>query len=522
MRPATSILIADPSASRAEAVSAALAALAGPDLRIEIADHGVGALERALSESPDLVIAAHGLPLMDAPRLAEIVASNPRTRNARFLFLGEPDPSARFDLAPGDEQIPATLRPEEIAEVARDLLERRERIAEFDARTGVGERGTGTLEELSLVDLVGLLHVGRKSGCLEVEHHDPDSGPCEGAIWVCDGEIVDARTGAAQREKALFRMLRWSDGDFCFGPADWDEPSRMQVPTRALLAEGLRQLHEWTRLATRLPATDSLIRLRVRPDELPGGVHPLTREVLGLLDSHERVGDLVDRCTFPDYQVLRTLHTLVERGLVSLHHAASPAEPQGDLTLFSQAQVRRLRDWVRAAQGRARELRDPRLLVSASDPTALADFANLLRPIPSVTLSCEMERGGIANDELTPLGRVRIDDRLGIELVHVPSVERFAPFWMRAAHGSLGVMFLLSGPVSEAVERLAPMVAAMHRLPRARLFHAVLLGKGERLEPDELHENLSLIDDASLFLLPLDTAKEPATLVARMFSRLVP
>jgi CheY-like chemotaxis protein len=513
------ILIADSHAARGEAVAVELEER-GHDVRV--AEHGVAALERALGDGPKLVIAAHGLPLVDAPRLAELVGSNPRTRDARFLFLGEPEQGTRFAMGLGDEQVPATLRPADIADVACELLERQERIADFDALTGKGEHSSGTLEQLSLADLVRLLHVGGKSGCLEVEHQDPTHGPLEGAIWVRDGEIIDARTGSAEREKALFRMLTWKDGDFAFAPGQSDAPPRMRVATRALLAEGVRQIKEWSRRSTQLPQLDALIRLRVSPAELPAGIHPLTQEVLAQLETYQQVGEVVDHCTFPDYQVLRTLQTLEERGLVALSRAQLPAEPLPESGLFSSAQVRRLREWVRDTQGRPREPRDARLVVAASDPAALADFANLLRPIPGVTLSAEMERGAIAPDDLAPLGRVRIDERLGIELVHVPSLARFAPFWTRAGHGSLGALFLLSGAVGEAVTRLQPMVAAMQRLPRMRLFHAAMLAKGDRLSPNELRENLSLFDDASLFLLPLEASKDPASLVVRMFARMVP
>jgi CheY-like chemotaxis protein len=513
------ILIADANRERAAGVARALE---DRGHQVAIADHGVAALERALGDGPKLVVAAHGLPLVDAPRLAEIVGSNPRTRDARFLFLGEPDPAARFEQGLGDEQVAATLRYDDIADAAGELLERQDCIAQFDAVTGKGERGAGSLKQLALVDLVRLLHLGRKSGCLEIEYCDPVQGPLEGAIWVRDGEIIDARTGCAEREKALFRMLGWKHGDFCFGPGSCDEVPRMRVPTRALLAEGMRQLQEWTRLATRLPPLDALIRLRVSPGELPAGIHPLTREVLGLLETYERVGDIVDHATFPDYQVLRTLSRLDERGLVALNRSHAAGERRSGSGLFSPAQLRRLRDWIRESQGRPRELRDARLLVAASNPTALADFANLLRPIEGVCLSPEMDRGTIGAADLATLGRVRIDERLGIELVHLPARARFAPFWQRAGHGSLGVLFLLSGSVSEAVAQLQPMVAAMRRLPRMRLFHAVLLAKGDRLEPDEVRENLSLFDEASLFLLPLEASKDPTNLVASLFARLVP
>ncbi|MGY8738993.1 MAG: response regulator, partial [bacterium] len=87
------------------------------------------------------------------------------------------------------------------------------------------------------------------------------------------------------------------------------------------MAEGLRQLDEWNRLAPKFPPFESPVKLAVDRGELPTTVHPLTQEILRLLESAERVSDVVDNCTHPDYQVLRTLHTLAERGIVEFGRA---------------------------------------------------------------------------------------------------------------------------------------------------------------------------------------------------------
>ena len=521
-RPAVLVALAD-----AERAAALAEALEGRGQTTLLASHGVEALERALASAARLVIAGHGLPLVDAPRLAEIVRSNPRTRGARFLFIGEPEggadgEGAAFELGVGDQQLPATLRNDDLVDAASEMLAQQDWIHDFDRATRHGETGSGSLDQLDIADLIQLLHLGGKTGCLEVDHEAPDARCSEGVIWFRGGEIVDARAGLAEGEKAVFRMLQWREGYFRFGPGRGEPVARVLAPTRSLLAEGLRQSAEWTRLGNRLPPLDARVRLRVKTGDLPASVHPLTHEVLVLLEVYDRVADILDHATFPDYQVLRTLHTLAERELLQIGHAEGASlDVPGD-GLFSQAQVRRLREWMRDAQGRPRELQPARLCVAAADPAALADLANLLRPIDGVELSHEMERGRIGADEVTTLATVRVDDDHAIELVHVPSLPRFAPFWRRAAHGTLGTIFLLSGSVGRSAGQLAPMLDAVKSLPRARVFHAVLLGKRERLSPDELRENLSLMDDASLFLLPLESGKDPASLLARLFGRIVP
>lgn len=512
------LLIADGNRARAERLAEAVRA---EDLRVELADNGVVAIERALALAPAVLVAAHGLPLVDAPRLAEIVAANPRTHSTRFLFVGEAE-SASFRPSIGDEQVHATLRPADVADVVATMFERHERAHHFAFGPGEARDRVGRLEQLALADVIGLLHEGGKSGRLALEHEDLRGERRVGALEIERGEIVSAQAGRASGEKALFRMLQWESGSFRFGPRGSSESTRLGMPTQKLLAEGLRQASEWRRLATQLPPVDSRLRLRVEPGALPEGVHPLTQEVLTLIELHDRVGDVVEQCSFPDYQVLRTLHTLEQRGIVSIVRSESEPPVRARDGLFSEAQTRRLREWMRDAQGHPAAPRPARLVVAASDATGLPDLANLLRPLPGVALSAAMERGRIASDELASLGRIRIDDQHAIELVHVPSRERFAPLWPRAVHGSLGMIFLLSGGVGDAVSLLAPMMSAVRALPRARVFHAALLGKGERLVPDELRENLSLIDEGSLFLIPLEQTKDPSSLLARLFARIVP
>jgi hypothetical protein len=49
-----------------------------------------------------------------------------------------------------------------------------------------------------------------------------------------------------------------------------------------------------------------------------------------------------------------------------------------------------------------------------------------------------------------------------------------------------------------------------------------MLSSGERLSPDELRDNLSLIDEASLFLMPIEPGKDPSSLLRSLFARIVP
>ncbi|MCZ6463368.1 MAG: DUF4388 domain-containing protein [Proteobacteria bacterium] len=514
------VLIADGNADRGRRLAAACQAAR---IQCKTAPHGAAALELALAERPALVVAQLDLPLVDALKLAEILRANPRTRSARFLFLGD-DADLGQRGSVGDVLLPSVQNPDDILPTLKELMERQDRIELLDAEAESAGEAAGELAQLALAELLQLFHISRRSGRLELRARGDDGGELRGSILIRDGEVIQAQTGSVEGPKALFRLLAWRRGRFAFESGRSDEPPKILTPTRALLVEGLRQLREWERLAAQLPSLDTYAKLKVKTGELPNIVHPLTQEVLLLLELYPRVRDVVDRCSFPDYQVLRTLHTLSQRGIVELGGAAGRRIGPSTETvgLFDEAQSRRLRTWLRDGLPGERGPARGKLLIVAAEPEATPDFVNLLRQIPGIELAPGVATEKSWPGELALLGQIRLDETSRIDLIHVPASDRFAPLWPLAGYGALGTLFLLSGSIGEAAEKVRPVSDALRNLPRARIFHLVMLAKGERISPDELRENLSLIDEASLFLLPLDSGKEPAALLRNLFARVVP
>jgi signal recognition particle receptor subunit beta len=146
----------------------------------------------------------------------------------------------------------------------------------------------------------------------------------------------------------------------------------------------------------------------------------------------------------------------------------------------------------------------------------------MLARLPGVAIEERFSSGAYSADDLATVGRIAVEDELGIQLVHTPIGERFAPLWQLAGHGALGALFLLTGPASQAVERVRPMLATLRRLPRARIFSVLLLEKGERVAPEEVRENLALLDQGSLFLIPLESFEKSGVLLREMLQRVLP
>jgi len=512
------VLIADNHRDRAFQIADACRA---HGLEPRTVGHGTRALEVALQRPPAVLVAPLDLPMIDAAKLASILRANPRTQNVRFVFLAEQaGQGARADYL--DEVVALPADANQVALLVEGIVNRQARLEDVGKASDGSHGVTGELSQISLPDLVQLFLVNRRSGVIELVRRGAGDEEERGVLHLREGEVVQAAVGAVEGEKALYRLLTWTRGSFAFQHGTGDVPRQIQAGTRNLLMEGMRQVDELARLSGDLPSPDAHVALRVKTAELPNTIHPLTQEVLLLLEIYGTIRDVVDRSSFPDYQVLRTLQTLAERGMIEIRRGAAPRTGLSEAErLFATAQAHRLRDWL-SRMGAGTGAGGAKLLVVSADEGATHDFVRLLRGLPGIRLEGAFAGGTFSGEDLAPIGRLPVEGDLGLQLVHVPAGPRYAPLWPLAAHGAIGTVFLMAGAIGPAATRLRPVAEALRGLPRARMFHVVLVRKGERSLADDLRENTRLFDEVPLFLLPLERDKEPLALLRGLFSRVLP
>jgi CheY-like chemotaxis protein len=103
-----------------------------------------------------------------------------------------------------------------------------------------GGRGvSGSLQEMSLPDVIQILGNGRKGGRLKVI-----SGPLQGELMFQDGSIHDARFGDLGGAEAVYGILRLMEGDFELEPDTTPVEDVIGIPTHHLLLEAMRRLDE--------------------------------------------------------------------------------------------------------------------------------------------------------------------------------------------------------------------------------------------------------------------------------------
>jgi CheY-like chemotaxis protein len=267
---------------------------------VDRAGHGAAALEIALERVPEVIVCPIDLAVIDGSRLAEILRGNPRTRNTSFVFLVNDELDAPLALGSRDATVVSPWAEGDILDDIDAVEERGSRFGEVRPDSEI----EGKLAQISVVDLLQIFQMNHRSGTLRVIAPG-NSGSA--AVLLREGQVVDAVVPlpdgtTVNGDKALYRLLRWSEGRFEFipGPAGSDA-ARITKGTRVLLLEGMRHKDEWDRVIAELPPLDSRLRV-VRPAEAANEIHPLTVEVLEAAAAYRRADAIVDHCSAPDYQ----------------------------------------------------------------------------------------------------------------------------------------------------------------------------------------------------------------------------
>ncbi|MBI3872768.1 MAG: DUF4388 domain-containing protein [candidate division Zixibacteria bacterium] len=112
---------------------------------------------------------------------------------------------------------------------------------------------TGTLDHLSLIDMVQILAAGTRSVKIDLVH-----GHEHGRIILWQGQVRFAETPATHGEDAIYEMLTWHDAAFSFAPVDEMPAPNCTMPNEAILLEGCRRLDEGLKPATAQQSINTL------------------------------------------------------------------------------------------------------------------------------------------------------------------------------------------------------------------------------------------------------------------------
>ena len=243
----------------------------------------------------------------------------------------------------------------------------------------------GSLKEASLPDVIQLLFLGRRTGCLALaDRHN------FGTIYFEDGHIIYAaivnrrdRLGdilvrsqrisadqlreavdrqesdrerklgeilvelgmlpreelesymRLQIEEAVYYLFTWSTGTFNFeaGVRPEREDFLVRINPEYLLLEGARRVDEWSLIEKKIPSFDLIFSVEPsRIDESAPELTPEQERLLPLLDGSRDVQQLIEDSGLVEFEVGKALYGLITAGFahrVGTSTAAAPAVHDG-------------------------------------------------------------------------------------------------------------------------------------------------------------------------------------------------
>ena len=193
----------------------------------------------------------------------------------------------------------------------------------------------GNLSEASLPDVLQLLAMGSKTGCLTLH-----VGEASGSIYFENGLVCYASlsTRALDTDDAVFAMFNWTHGAFSFEPGE-NPPAgvvRTAVDPQELLLEGARRVDEWSLIEKKVPNFDVVFALD-RHQMLHNTI-AFTREqqtLLPLIDGNRSVRELMQESKLGEFAIGKALYGLVSGGfLVAVNSQAD--EPVVSDTIIAE------------------------------------------------------------------------------------------------------------------------------------------------------------------------------------------
>ena len=431
---------------------------------------GASVLEIALNERPSIIIIETDLPVIDGERVFQILRNNPHTAEIPFIFMGTEAVEIKGFRREVDSLLLQPIKDEEIfRRVNRAFADQKGEV-----KDAIGDKEIeGRLSHISLGDLLQILHLNRKEGILKVSYENR-----EGLIYIKEGAIYNAVIGNMEKEKALFRLLSWHDGKFEFSPKPVDAPQKIHRSAGNLLMEGMRQYDEWNKAKGQLPRPDSQIKLKVDISSLPKGLKPIIYEVLFLVDYYPVIGDLVDHCTFPDYEVYQTLAGLMRKGVLEeiKDKGAVDKRAGSQREILTTAQALKIREKV-AAKWKDMEIANfGKIFIVSTNDNLIVSLVDSCKDIPGFSVNRQFITSPIHREN--PFGDIatlKLYGGMDVVLFAVPLNEKMRPIWKAFSKNMIGMMLLCDNEGMKEARQLAYIknsILSVRRLPILHIFAA--------------------------------------------------
>jgi transposase-like protein len=183
---------------------------------------------------------------------------------------------------------------------------------------------TGTLDEISVIDLIQSVELARKSAVIILCHNGMES-----RVWCSDGAVIDAECGRLRGELALYRLASLEHGravvEFRVAP----RARTIHASTSRLLLEAAHRKDEADRLWRKLGDRRRLYRTTERAARSSTHSSPAERALLKSFQQPSSLFEVFQRSDLGDVETLTMLAQLSDNQLIAADLSSAPLGSAG-------------------------------------------------------------------------------------------------------------------------------------------------------------------------------------------------
>jgi len=179
----------------------------------------------------------------------------------------------------------------------------------------------GNLKDFDLSDILQLIHMGKKTGALEVVA-EAESG----VIYFSNGTAVHAVVSDLSGDEAVNRILRCRAGHFAFKPDIGTSYHSIKTPLQHLVLDAARQIDEWQDIQKLIPNLDIVLAIEENPSAGTEDIklQPSEWRVLAIVDGAKSIKGIVKDGHIGDFETCKVLYGLLSSGLLKVVPQAKP------------------------------------------------------------------------------------------------------------------------------------------------------------------------------------------------------
>jgi len=286
-------------------------------MEVETAANGLEALELVRSKTFNLILLDIMMPWLNGFEVARLLKADSRTSSIPIIFLTVrdriQDKVTGLNLG-ADDYITKPFDWGELVARIRTVLRRTASLPKASPKV----RGiAGGLADISLVNLIQLIEVDKKSGVLTLTRDDE-----HGYILFNEGQIANAVVGKLRGEAAVYHLLTWTEGGFSFEPYHAPVEPTVLLSNQVLMIEGMRRMDERKRLLSQLP--DLMTVLKAREELVQGELDSNLRALLRLFDGRRPLMAVLRDAGQDELETLEGIGILYRSGLLQEIHPKIP------------------------------------------------------------------------------------------------------------------------------------------------------------------------------------------------------